>query len=219
MYRMGGLVILASNHLLYLSICINIFICICIELHCIDLYQYLYLYLFAFLCPFHKGGFVRVSSGLGAHFLSRSQHSGASDKPIALCEVLPLPLSFNHFQYGSLFGAPFQAYNERLQLLMWIATALLWQWRMRLQWDVLYCDVKCYIIYCVVLCCAVSCCVALCRWYWAVLWCVVPCCVISFIMLCSVALVVSSVGLRTKGEWWGVRGRLGRTHQSFQHTS
>ena len=190
MYRMGGLVILASNHLLYLSICINIFICICIELHCIDLYQYLYLYLFAFLCPFHKGGFVRVSSGLGAHFLSRSQHGGASDKPIALCEVLPLPLSFNHFQYGSLFGAPFQAYNERLQLLMWIATALLWQWRMRLQWDVLYCDVKCYIIYCVVLCCAVSCCVALCRWYWAVL-----CCVISFIMLCSVALVVNSVVL------------------------
>ena len=63
MYRMGGLVILASNRLLYLSICINIFICICIELHCIDLYQYLYLYLFAFLCPFHKGGFVRVSSG------------------------------------------------------------------------------------------------------------------------------------------------------------
>ena len=118
MYRMGGLVILASNHLPYLSICINIFICICIELHCIDLYQYLYLYLFAFLCPFHKGGFVRVSSGLGAHFLSRSQHSGASDKPIALCEVLPLPLSFNHFQYGSLFGAPFQAYNEHLQLLM-----------------------------------------------------------------------------------------------------
>ena len=190
MYRMGGLVILASNHLLCLSICINIFICICIELHCIDLYQYLYLYLFAFLCPFHKGGFVRVSSGLGAHFLSRSQHSGASDKPIALCEVLPLPLSFNHFQYGSLFGAPFQAYNEHLQLLMWIATALLWQWRMRLQWDVLYCDVKCYIIYCVVLCCAVSCCVALCRWYWAVL-----CCVISFIMLCSVALVVNSVVL------------------------
>ena len=44
---------------------------------------------------------MRVSSGLGAHFLSRSQHSGASDKPIALCEVLPLPLSFNHFQYGS----------------------------------------------------------------------------------------------------------------------
>ena len=184
MYRMGGLVILASSHLLYLSICINIFICICIELHCIDPYQYLYLYLFAFLCPFHKGGFVRVSSGLGAHFLSRSQHSGASDKPIALCEVLPLPLSFNHFQYGSLFGAPFQAYNEHLQLLMWIATALLWQWRMRLQWDVLYCDVKCYIIYCVVLCCAVSCCVALCR---VVLHCVVgieQCCVV----LCLVVL-------------------------------
>ena len=184
MYRMGGLVILASNRLLYLSICINIFICICIELHCIDPYQYLYLYLFAFLCPFHKGGFVRVSSGLGAHFLSRSQHSGASDKPIALCEVLPLPLSFNHFQYGSLFGAPFQAYNEHLQLLMWIATALLWQWRMRLQWDVLYCDVKCYIIYCVVLRCAVSCCVALCR---VVLHCVVgieQCCVV----LCLVVL-------------------------------
>ena len=51
----------------------------------------------------------------------------------------------------------------------------------------------------------VLCCVALCR---VVLHCVVgieqccvvPCCVISFIMLCSVALVVSSVGLRTKGE-------------------
>ena len=69
----------------------------------------------------------------------------------------------------------------------------------------LYWDVKCYIIFCVELCCAVSCCVALCR---VVLHCVVgieqccvvPCCVISFIMLCSVALVVSSVGLRTKGE-------------------
>lgn len=63
---MGGPAgILASNllHLLpYLCICINIFICICREVHCIDLYQYLYLYLFAFLCPFHNGGFVRVSS-------------------------------------------------------------------------------------------------------------------------------------------------------------
>ena len=116
MYRMGGLVILASNHLLYLSICINIFICICIELHCIDLYQYLYLYLFAFLCPFHKGGFVRVSSGLGAHFLSRSHHSGASDKPIALCEVLPLPLSFNHFQYGSLFWSPFPSLQRAFRV-------------------------------------------------------------------------------------------------------
>ena len=134
-----------------------------------------------------------MSSSSGAHFLSRSQHSGASDKPIALCEVLPLPLSFNHFQYGSLFGAPFQAYNEHLQLLMWIATALLWQWRMRLQWDVLYCDVKCYIIYCVLLCCAVSCCVALCR---VVLHCVVgieQCCVVLcrvvlFHLLCCVVL-------------------------------
>ena len=100
---MGGPAgILASNllHLLpYLCICINIFICNCMELHCIDLYQYLYLYLFAFLCPFHKGGFVRVSSLQYTKF-SKIQCTVLAINCFARCTVQ----YFYILSRGALFG-------------------------------------------------------------------------------------------------------------------